>query len=50
MENELKGGRMVTLGIQTGPRIVHIDKGVVISVGGAMISDFRYRYAFTIFH
>jgi len=27
LENELKGERMVTPGIQTGPRIVHIDRG-----------------------
>ena len=26
LENELKGERMVTPGIQTGPRIVHIDR------------------------
>ena len=27
LEDELKGERMVTPGIQTCPRIVHIDKG-----------------------
>ena len=27
LENELKGERMVTPGIETGPRIVHIDRG-----------------------
>ena len=27
MENELKGERMVTPGIETGPRIVHFDRG-----------------------
>ena len=27
LESELKGERMVTPGIQTGPRIVHIDRG-----------------------
>ena len=27
LENELKGERMVTPDIETGPRIVHIDRG-----------------------
>ena len=31
LEDELKGEMMVTPGIQTGPRIVHIDRGAMIN-------------------
>ena len=48
LENELKGERMVTPDIQTGPRIVHIDRGSKYQL--AVIRDLRHRYADTLCH
>ena len=50
LENELKGERMVTPSIETGPRIVHIDRGSKTSEQLAVIRDFRDRYVDTLFH